>query len=431
MQGTFTSDGGWTDTLPTMEHEPDERTMSGSADAGPWLTGGVAGIGAASFLSDLGHEIPTALLPGFLVTTIGAPASALGLIEGVADGAAGAAKLAGGALADDPVRRRATAVGGYAATAVLSSLIGGAGSAVQVGLLRTGAWVARGLRSPSRNALLAETVPPAAYGRAYGFERAMDNLGAILGPLLALLLVALTDTRTAILLSVIPGLLAAVAMVYAIRHTQPAIRTERTPLRIRVRPVLHGELGRLLLAVGAFEFGNIAATLMILRATEVLEPSRGHDGAVQAGLLLYVGYNLAATLASVPGGRLADRRGPTRPVAAGVGMFLIAYIVLGATGPDVVLLALGFALAGVGIGFVETGGHAAVARHAPEALRGSAFGLLAALQSVGNLVASAVAGVLWTAISSGAAFAWAACWMALSLVLLAEPVRREGAAARP
>lgn len=71
MQGTFTSDGGWTDTLPTMEHEPDERTMSGSADAGPWLTGGVAGIGAASFLSDLGHEIPTALLPGFLVTTIG------------------------------------------------------------------------------------------------------------------------------------------------------------------------------------------------------------------------------------------------------------------------------------------------------------------------------------------------------------------------
>jgi hypothetical protein len=149
-----------------------------------WLGPGVAGIGTASFLADVGHEIPTALLPNLLTATLGAPPAALGLIEGIADGLAGTARLAGGALADDPRRRRALAVGGYTTTAVLSGLLGAAGAVWQVGVLRAGAWAARGLR-----------VPASVYGRAYGFERAMDNLGAIAGPLLALTLVGLAAAR--------------------------------------------------------------------------------------------------------------------------------------------------------------------------------------------------------------------------------------------
>jgi sugar phosphate permease len=183
------------------------------------MTRGVAGIGGASFLADLGHEVPTALLPSFLTSTLGAPAAALGLIEGVADGCAGVARFAGGALADDPVERRRSAVGGYTVTAVLSSLIGVTTSVWQVGVLRAGAWTARGLRVPARNALLADVVPRAAYGRAYGFERMMDNLGAIGGPLLALALVAVFSSRTAMLISVIPGLLATAAIIYAIHVT--------------------------------------------------------------------------------------------------------------------------------------------------------------------------------------------------------------------
>ena len=147
-----------------------------------WLGPGVAGIGTASFLADVGHEIPSALLPNLLTATLGAPAAALGLIEGVSDGLAGAARLAGEAIADDPRRRRAQAVAAYTTTAVLSSLIGAATAVWQVAVLRAGAWAARGLRVPARNALLADIVPAAVYGRAYGFERAMDNLGAIAGP---------------------------------------------------------------------------------------------------------------------------------------------------------------------------------------------------------------------------------------------------------
>lgn len=113
------------------------------ADIGQaWFGPGVAGIGAASFLADVGHEIPTALLPSLLTTTLGAPASALGVIEGVSDALAGVARLGGGALADDPHRRRSVAVGGYATTAVLSAGIGMSAAPWQVGVLRAGAWTA-------------------------------------------------------------------------------------------------------------------------------------------------------------------------------------------------------------------------------------------------------------------------------------------------
>ena len=281
------------------------------------------GIGVASFLADVGHEIPTALLPNLLTVTLDAPAAALGLIEGVSDGLAGAGRLAGGAIADDPRRRRAQAVAGYTTTAVLSSLIGAATSIWQVAVLRAGAWAARGLRVPARNALLADIVPASAYGRAHGFERAMDNLGAIAGPLLALGLVGLVGTRTAIALSIIPGLLSALAIVYAIRQAPHAEQRERQPLRLRIRPVLTGRLGRLMVGVSAFEFGTI--------------------------------------------------------------------------------------------GCVETAEHAAVAALAPVELRGSAFGLLAAVQSFGNLAASAIAGLLWTLASPRVAFAYLVAWMVLAV----------------
>jgi MFS family permease len=388
-----------------------------------WLSPGVAGIGTASLLSDAGHEIPTALLPNLLTATLGAPAAVLGLIEGIADGLAGIARLAGGAIANDPHRRRAQAIAGYTTTAVLSSLIGAATAVWQVGILRAGAWAARGLRVPARNALLADIVPANVYGRAYGFERACDNLGAIAGPLLALGLVGLVGTRTAIALSIIPGLLAALAIVYAIRHAPRAEQREHQPLRLRIRPVLTGRLGRLMVGVSAFEFGNVAATLLILRATELLAPGRDQDRATQVALGLYVAYNVAATVASVPAGRLGDRRGAVLVLALGVGLFGLAYAGFVAGGASVLALAPWFIAAGVAIGCVETAEHAAVASLAPVELRGSAFGLLAAVQSFGNLAASAIAGLLWTAASPAVAFGYLAGWMGLALVGLLATAR--------
>ena len=399
-----------------------------TSEPGTWLTPGVGGIGGASLLADLGHEVPTSLLPSLLTSTLGAPAAALGLIEGVADGLAGACRLAGGALADDPERRRRAALGGYSATAVLSGLIGAAQSVWQVGVLRTGAWAARGLRVPARNALLADVVPATAYGRAYGFERMMDNLGAIGGPLLALALVSTVGVRGAIGLSVIPGLAASLAILYAIRHTRRPTPQERAPIRLRFRPVLEGELGKLMAGVAAFELGNCAATLLILRATQLYTPGRGAEGAARAALVLYTAYNAAATVASFPAGRLADRIGNVRVLRLGTAVFLAGYLGFATASANFAFLMLAFLGAGVAIGCVETAEHAAVAALAPRHLRGSAFGLLAGVQSIGNLAASGIAGVLWTALSPTVAFVYLAAWMGVALVLLS--ITRRPAEAR-
>jgi MFS family permease len=404
--------------MPIMTSAASSEPTTGEPDPPRWLTRGVGGIGTASLLADIGHEVPTALLPSLLTSTLGAPAAVLGLVEGVSDALAGGARFAGGALADDPGRRRTLAVGGYTTTAVLASLTGTATQVWQVAILRAGAWTARGLRVPARNALLADVVHPSAYGRAYGFERMMDNLGAVFGPLLALGLVAAVGVRWAIGLSVIPGLLAAVAIVYAIRHTPKPTARAKVPLRFHIRPVLRGDLGRLMAAVTAFEIGNIAATLLILRATELLTPAHGATAATSLALALYTLYNLAATAASLPAGRTADRlgaRGPIWVLAAGVALFLVAYLCFSIDTTNPVLLALPFAAAGVAIGCVETAEHSAVAALAPAGIRGSAFGLLATVQAGGNLAASAIAGILWTAVSPTAAFLYIAVWMLLAL----------------
>jgi MFS family permease len=382
-----------------------------------WLTPPVRGIGGASLLADLGHEVPTSLLPRLLVS-LGASPAALGLMEGLADGLAGLMRLLGGALSDDPQRRRAIALGGYTTTAVLTSLVGAASAVWQVGILRAAGWAARGLRVPARNALLADAVPKEVYGRAYGFERAMDNLGAIGGPLLALGLVSIFSVRTTILLSIIPGLLATAAILYAIKHIPALTTQERQPISIKIRPVLQGGVGKLITAIGAFELGNVAATLLILRAIELLTPGRGADSATQVALLLYLAYNTAATLTSVPAGQLSDRVGSVKVLAAGIGGFLLAYILFALVGPSILILAVAFILAGIGIGCVETAEHSSVATSAPQHLRGSSFGVLAAVQSIGNLAASGMAGLIWTVASPRAAFLYVAAWMTMALLLM-------------
>ena len=282
---------------------------------------------------------------------------------------------------------------------------------------------------PTRNALLADIVPQQVYGRAYEFERAMDNLGAIAGPLLAIGLIAVMSIRAAMYASVIPGLLSAAAIVYAIRRTAAPRQRQRQPVRITVRPLLRGPLGRLMAGVAAFEIGNCATTLLILRATELFAAGHGRTAATQLAVLLYVGYNVAAAVISVPAGRHGDRHSPARVLAGGAALYAAGYAWF-AVGPAQPLALLpAFVLAGLGIG-CETAQSAAVASLAPGELRGSAFGLLAGVQSGGNLIASAVAGLLWSAVSPQAAFAFLAAAMVIAAALIVTAGRQSAPPAR-
>ncbi|MFL6074852.1 MAG: MFS transporter [Mycobacteriales bacterium] len=394
-----------------------------------WLTRGVARVGLASFCSDSGHEITTAVLPSFLTSTLHAGPGALGLIEGVSDGLIGVSKLAGGPLADDPGRRGRLASGGYLGTALAGGAIGLAVAAWQAGLLRAVSWVSRGLRSPARDALLASLAPEAGYGRAYGLERAGDNLGAVAGPLLASLLVAVVGLRPAMLAAAVPGFLAAVAITVAAREARRAVAAPagRRRFGLNLAALRQAGLVRPLVPVALFEMGNVATTLLILRATGLLHHGgRSLAAATSLAILVYAGHNAVAAVVALVGGAWIDRAGPRVAFGTGAVLYLGAYGLF-AAGPRVwPPLLVAFCLAGAGIGLAETAQSTLVARALPDELRGSGFGALGALQAVGDLASSALVGLLWTVASPGWGFGYAAAWMlaaALAVRLLGQTVR--------
>jgi MFS family permease len=383
-----------------------------------WLTPGVAGIGAASFFSDAGHEMATSLLPAFLTSTLHAGPGALGAIEGVSDALVGVSKLAGGPLSNDPRRRGRLASSGYVGTAVATAAIGLAMTVWQVAILRAIAWVSRGIRSPARDTLLVSIAPRRAYGRAVGVERAGDNAGAILGPLMASAVVGLVGVRHAIMLALIPGLLAAVAITAAAREARRTLAsvTGRRTLTFNFRELWHAGLPRALAPAALFELGNVATTLLILRASDLLRvDGRTFTQATSIAILLYAAHNGAATVASLAAGQLVDRRSARPVFAAGAAVYVLAYVVLAVEEHRWPVLLGAFVLAGIGIGLAETAESVTVAMMLPDRLRGNGYGVLGLVQSLGDLGATLVAGLLWTLFSPTVAFGYAAAWMAGSV----------------
>lgn len=379
-----------------------------------WLTPGVMSIGAASLGSDAGHELTTSLLPTFLTSTLHAGPAALGAIEGVSDALIGLCKLAGGPLSADPVRRGRLASGGYLVTAFATAAIGLATAVWQVAILRAVSWMSRGLRSPARDTLLVSLVPPTAFGRASGVERAGDNAGALIGPLLASALLGAFGIRHLMLLAFIPGVLAAAAITVAAREARRTVTTSvgRRTLSFNVRELRDAGLVRVLAPAALFEFGNVATTLLILRATGLLHADgRSLAAATSLAVLLYAAHNGAAMLAALGGGHAVDRFNPRAVFGAGAAVYVVAYALFAWNQHAWPLLLLGFALAGVGIGCAETAESTLVALSLPDELRGNGYGLLGLVQSMGDLGASLVAGLIWALVSPTAAFGYAAAWM--------------------
>jgi MFS family permease len=384
-----------------------------------WLTTGVGAVGAASFFSDSGHEVTTSVLPAFLTGTLGASAAALGVIDGISDALMGVMKLIGGPLANDSHRRARTASGGYLGTAVATGAIGAAVTVWQVGALRAIAWLSRGLRSPSRDALLASLSPVAAHGRAFGLERAGDNLGAVVGPLLAAGLVTWVGVRPALYLAAVPGLFAAIAIILAARESRRSVhsRRESSPRRLELRALRDAGMLRALVPVLLFEFGNVATTLLILRATQLLtSQQRSVTTATSIAILIYAGHNVIATFASLFAGRWYDRAGPRVVFATGALLYVIGYGLFSAGIHSASAVVLAFAAAGAGIGLAEPTESAMAAQLLPDRLRGSGFGVLGAVQAAGDLVATVVAGLLYTLFSPAVAFGYAAAWMVAAAI---------------
>ncbi|MBV9487726.1 MAG: MFS transporter [Frankiaceae bacterium] len=399
-----------------------------------WLTPGVSAVGAASLFSDLGHEMTTSTLPTFVTATLHSGPGALGVIEGVSDALIGVAKLAGGPLAVDPERRGRLVQGGYVGTALATGAIGLTVAIWQVAILRGVAWISRGIRSPARDAVLYSLVPASAYGRASGLERAGDNLGAVGGPLLAALLVATIGIRPTLLVATVPGFLAAVAIAIAAREAKHRLGSSkgRKVLSYNLGELRRAGLLRVLVAPAFFEFGNLAASLLILRCTVLLHTDgRSLAHATSIAVLLYAAHNLAATGTAIVAGGLIDRASPRQAMGLGAVTYLIGYAVF-AVGPhQIAWLLVGFVMAGAGIGFAEPAESAAIAVLLPDELRPNGFGCLGVVQGIGALTSSAVVGLLWAHVSAEAGFFYAAAWMLAALLAAPMLTGSSESASRP
>ncbi|MGA8221918.1 MAG: MFS transporter, partial [Candidatus Acidiferrales bacterium] len=342
-----------------------------------WLTRGVIGIGLASLFADWGHEAATAILPAFLAS-LGAPAVALGIIEGVADGLSSFAKLAGGWIADRPAWRKPAGFIGYLVTGLSTFAYAFAQSWPFVLVARALGWVGRGGRGPSRDTLLADAVAPSFAGRAFGLERAMDTLGAVLGPLSATALIGFLGVRGLLQWTVIPGL--AAAFTFALlapsskRNEAPRHQGFTTNLRQLPKAYWHFLLGVFVHGVGDF-----APTLLILRASQILTPQFGMARAAAISVGLYTFHNFINAAWAYPAGVLGDRKGRRGYLALGYLVAVamnIGFIFAPATIPALAIL---FALSGIHIGFKQALEKSLAAELMPVEVRGSGFGVLATL----------------------------------------------------
>jgi MFS family permease len=368
--------------------------MNAPARGARWLNATVLGVGLASLLSDVGHEMATAVMPG-LLASLGASSAVLGLIEGLADGVSSFAKLASGTYSDHLRRRKPLAVVGYFLTAAGMASFAFATSAWHVLGGRVIGWFGRGARSPVRNVLLADATIEETYGRAFGLDRAMDSAGAVIGPALSLLLLPLVGRRDVFLLTLVPGVLSAFVIALFVRE-RPHVRPARVSLLAGFRK-LPSPYRTFLLGVGLAGLGDFSNTLLILFATHAWTPRLGFVRAASLAMGFYVGYNVIYTISCYAAGALADRFPKQRVLAIGYAMAVIPAIALLAPGDSFLKFGIVFGFSGLYMGIWETVESSSAALYLPAAVRGTGFGVLATVNGIGDVASSAVVGALWVA----------------------------------
>jgi MFS family permease len=396
------------------------KNQEGLMTPSSWLNRTTLGIGLTSLFSDWSHEIATAILPAFLAS-LGAGPAWLGAIEGTADGLSSFSKLAAGHYTDRLKRRKPLVQSGYVVTTLATGALALATNAWHVLIARTTAWLGRGVRTPGRKALLAGGVSPDAYGRAFGFERMMDTLGAIVAPITALWLLQLTshNYHRVLAWTLVPGVLAVLTIGLLVRET-PNHRPASASFWLGIRQ-LPSSFRKFLVAVGIFGLGDFSHTLLILFATQVLTPAHGKAAAASIAVGLYLLHNIFYASFAYLGGWLSDHVPQRRVVlAAGYSLAVVMALVLMSGPKTMPLLAVVFAIAGVMVGVEEASEDSLAAELAPPEQHGMAFGTLAAVNAVGDFVSSATIGLLWSTASPTAAFGFAAVLFVLGAVLILD-----------
>ena len=377
-----------------MAKDPNEARPDGS----PARMGrNVYVLSVVSFLNDVSTEMIYPLVPVFLTTVLGASAGFVGAIEGAAESTASLLKLASGWWSDRMRRRKPLVVAGYAIAAALRPLVAVAQSASEVLFIRIGDRVGKGIRSSSRDALLADSVESSDRGRAFGIASAADNAGALLGPLIAFAMLSWWhfSLRTVFWLAAIPGLAAVLTAFVGIREAAPTAASGDSK-HIGLARHMSGRFWAFLGVILVFTLGNSTDAFLLLRAKELGVP-------VALAPVLWALLNGAKSVFNVPGGALSDRIGRRPTLIAGWLVYAIVYFLFARASTAWHAWVL-FAAYGLYFGLTEGAQLALVADVVPKERRGLAYGWYYLAIGIGALPASLLFGLLWDRFGSATAF---------------------------
>lgn len=398
--------------------DAEHSAASGRHRSTTWLTQTVMAVSIASLLSDACYESIIPLLPAF-IASLGGGALALGTIEGLADALAAGFKLWGGQLADRSKKRRLLAGSGYLAVGVFMPAIAFAHSILGVGALRAAAWLARGFRSPIRDTLIVDDTDPTYVNRAFGFQRGLDTVGAVIGPATAMILLAHhVAVATAIAIGFIPGVLAGAAYFFV--RERPRTVPPRAPLRLALSG-MPPAFKRYVIGAGVFGLGNFSTTLLVLAAIRALTPAVGAGPALVYASGLYLGHNIVSASLSYPLSVASERLGVGRLLVVAFALFVAVCSILAFASTSLIGIAISFAVAAIAASIIEPMEATLASELLPASTRGTGFGVLAAVNGVGDFVSSAGAGALWQIAGPLAAFGSAGI-VCLAGIALVAPV---------
>lgn len=385
-----------------------------------WFSKDLLGFSLASFFNDFSHEMTTAILPTFVQMIVGASRAPyiLGLISGISNATASFMKLFAGWLSDRITQHKILLVIGYGLTPLFSSLIGTAHHAWQIILYRTIGWMGRGLREPARDAWLATIADRHQYGMIFGFQRAFDTLGALIGPIIVFFIINRVALPTIFFISLIPGIFSVLSI--ALLTTKPAQKKSYHYHSFFAQfKELPGSFLFFVLIKFIFMLGNFDRTLIILRMQETLTGQTSTIIATSWALLLYALFNLIRAISEYTIGSLSNYG--NRKLILGVvgfGLFgITSALLLIATTSKIIWLLI-FMLAGINIAAVTSLEKAYAADLLPPTLRGTGYGLQQAIDGVGTLISNILVGFLWHAVAASYAFSYASILSFIAMVLL-------------
>lgn len=388
----------------SAEHLPGEYRRGLLAGLSP----NVVLLGWVSFFADVSSEMLYPLIPIFLTTVLAAPVQVVGVIEGLAEAASSIAKPLAGRWSDASGKRGLYILQGYSLSALSKAVLALAHGWPLALAGRVADRLGKGLRGGPRDALLADSVASANLGKALGFHRGMDTMGAVVGPLLALLLLKLSgeNLRLVLWLAVIPGLMGA-ALVLLVRERRRAMQSRQAA---RLTANLPSRFRWFLVVWGVFAFTNSSDVFLLLKARSL--------GLATIGVvLLYALYNLTYAAASPALGRLSDILGRKKLLISGLLVFGLVYAGFAVAMKPVHLIIL-FAVYGLYMAATEGVSKAFAIDLVPPSFKATATGLLGMVVGIGALVASSAAGVLWDHVGSWTVFALGAGGATLAAVAL-------------